>query len=128
MKYWILLCLVFSFFTIDAQNYSQVVLTDIPFEPSLIIKKDIKEKLEGNPIYKDLDHLSKSFIYWTNYARLYPREFRDSALIPFLNQQPVLKGKYANSLIETLSNLEPIPCLDPEPKLTLAANNHAKDI
>jgi uncharacterized protein YkwD len=92
------------------------------------VKQVILDKLTQNQIYRASDPLSQSFIYWTNYSRLYPKEFRDSALLPYLNQQPRLKGKYANSLIEALTKVDPLPFLEPEEKLTLAAQNHVKDI
>ncbi|WP_439504796.1 CAP domain-containing protein [Sediminibacterium sp.] len=128
MKPWALFFLLVSCSWVNAQNYSQVVLTDIPFEPKLAVKQVILEKLTQNKTYRGSDPLSQSFIYWTNYARLYPNEFRDSALLPYLNQQPRLRGKYANSLIEALSKVDPLPFLAPEEKLSLAAQNHAKDI
>lgn len=124
----LLLNLVCITYTTWAQGYSQVVLTDIPFEPKIGIKKDIKERLEQNAVFQSADPISQSFMYWVNYARLYPKEFRDSALIPYLQQQPRLKGKYANSLLETLDKASSLSFLDPEKKLSLAAQNHAKDI
>lgn len=123
-----LLNLVFTSHTINAQGYSQVVLTDITFEPTIAIKKEIKERLEQNPVFQAADPLSKSFMYWVNYSRLFPKEFRDSALIPYLQQQARLKGKYANSLLETLDKANALPFLDPEEKLSKAAFNHARDI
>lgn len=126
--FYLLLNLVFTTYTTKAQGYSQVVLTDIPFEPSITIKKEIKERLEQSPVFQSADPISRSFMYWVNYSRLYPKEFRDSALIPYLQQQPRLKGKYANSLLETLDKANALPFLDPEEKLSKAARDHAKDI
>lgn len=128
MKIWALFFLLVSCSWVNAQNYSQVVLSDISFEPKLAVKQVILDKLTQNQTYRESDPLSQSFIYWTNYSRLYPKEFRDSALLPYLNQQPRLKGKYANSLIEALTKVDPLPFLEPEEKLTLAAQNHVKDI
>jgi len=128
MKIWALFFLLVSCSWVNAQNYSQVVLNDISFEPKLAVKQVILDKLTQNQTYRASDPLSQSFIYWTNYSRLYPKEFRDSALLPYLNQQPRLKGKYANSLIEALTKVDPLPFLEPEEKLTLAAQNHVKDI
>ena len=123
-----LLNLAFTTYTTKAQGYSQVVLTDIPFEPTITIKKEIKERLERNQVFQASDRISQSFMYWVNYSRLFPKEFRDSALIPYLQQQPRLKGKYANSLLETLDKANALPFLDPEEKLSKAARDHAKDI
>lgn len=123
-----LLNLVFTTSTTKAQGYSQVVLTDIPFEPTITVKKEIKERLERNPVFQASDRISQSFMYWVNYSRLFPKEFRDSALIPYLEQQPRLKGKYANSLLETLDKANALPFIDPEEKLSKAARDHGKDI
>lgn len=128
MKAWALLILLVGSSWVKAQNYSQVLLPDIAFEPKLVVKQAILEKLNENQIFRASDPLAQSFIYWTNYARLFPKEFRDSALLPYLNHQPRLKGKYANSLIEDLTKVDPLPFLEPEEKLTLAARQHAKDI
>ena len=123
-----LLNLVLTIQTANAQGYSQKVLTDIPFEPTITIKKEIKERLERNPVFQNADRISQSFMYWVNYSRLFPKEFRDSALIPYLQQQPRLKGKYANSLLETPDKAIALPFLDPEQKLSKASLDHAKDI
>lgn len=113
---------------LNAQRYSQVILKDIPFEPNIAMNEELVEKLEQSSIYQSSNKASRSFIYWTNYARLYPKAFRDQALIPFIKLQPNLKGKYANSLIKDLSKITPLPFLEPEPKLTKAAQLHAEDI
>lgn len=113
---------------LNAQRYSQVILKDIPFKPEIAIKQDILDQLEENPIYKSSNKAAQSFIYWTNYARLYPKDFRDQALIPFIKLQPNLKGKYANSLIKDLGNKSPLPYLEPQIQLTKAAELHADDI
>jgi hypothetical protein len=121
-------CLLFFFGYISGQSYSQVVLKDIPFEPNIEINDELVEKLAQNSIYRSSSKEARSFIYWTNYARLYPEAFRDKALIPFLKLQPALKGKYANSLIKDLGGIAPLPFLEPEAKLTKSAELHATDI
>ena len=121
-------CLLFFSGYISGQSYSQVVLKDIPFEPNIALNKDLVEKLEENKVYRSSNKAARSFIYWSNYARLYPKAFRDEALIPFIQLQPNLKGKYANSLIKDLGKLDPLPFLEPEAKLTKAAELHAEDI
>lgn len=113
---------------LNAQSYSQVILKDIPFKPAIAIKQDLLDKLEENSIYTSSNKATQSFIYWTNYARLYPKDFRDQALIPFIKLQPNLKGKYANSLIKDLSNKNALPLLEPQIQLTKAAQLHADDI
>jgi len=119
--------LIFSNF-LSAQRYSQVILKDIPFEPNIELNKELVQQLEQNSIYQSSSKAARSFIYWTNFARLYPKTFRDEALLPFIQLQPSLKGKYANSLIKDLGKIAPLPFLEPESKLTKAAQLHAEDI
>lgn len=126
-----LVVFLFFFFTlasIQAQQSSQVVLKDVPFEPKIPMKEDLLKKLEESPIYMTSNKSAQSFIYWTNFARLYPKEFKDLALLPFLSLQSSLKGKYANSLIHDLDKIDPLPFLEPETLLTRAAQWHADDI
>jgi hypothetical protein len=124
----LLLFLIFAVVSIQAQHASQVVLKDIPFEPKIPIKKDLVEKLEQNSLYGALSKEAQSFIYWTNYSRIYPKEFKELALLTFLEVQPKLKGKYANSLMEDLSQTQSLPFLEPESKLIRAAQLHTEDI
>lgn len=128
LKILVLGSLLFFSGYINGQSYSQVVLRDIPFEPNIELNKDLVEKLEDNKVYRSSSKAARSFIYWTNFARLYPKIFRDEALIPFIKLQPNLKGKYANSLIVDLGKISPLPFLEPEAKLTKAAELHAEDI
>ncbi len=128
LKILVLGCLLFFSGYITAQSYSQVVLKDIPFKPNIELNMDLVEKLEENKVYQSSSKAARSFIYWTNFARLYPKAFRDEALIPFIKLQPTLKGTYANSLIRDLGKILPLPLLEPESKLSKAAQLHADDI
>ena len=119
--------ILFSFY-LNAQQFSSVILTDIPFNAPTMTNRIILNKLEINKNYAVLNQPEKEFIYWTNYARLFPKEFRDSALLPFLISQPSTKGKYANSLIQELTNTESLPFLEPEEKLHKVAKSHAFDL
>ena len=111
-----------------AQNHGSVTLIDQAFEPAIEQKSELLELLKTNSIYKSSTKPTQSFIFWTNYARLYPKRFRDSVVIPFLKEQPSVKGRYANSLLGDLSKTAPLPLLMPEQLLTNAARNHAADI
>jgi hypothetical protein len=124
----VFLFVFFSLATIQGQQSSRVVLKDIPFEPNIPIKEDLLKKLEETSLYNSSTKAAQRFIYWTNFARLYPKEFKDLALLPFLSLQPSLNGKYANSLMRDLDKIEPLPFLEPETLLTRAAQLHAEDI
>ncbi|OYW81803.1 MAG: hypothetical protein B7Y37_05550 [Sphingobacteriia bacterium 28-36-52] len=128
LKVLVIGCFLFCSGYLNAQQYSQVVLKDIPFEPNIAMNADLVKKLEQNSVYQSASKAARSFIYWTNFARLYPMAFRDEALLPFIKLQPSLKGKYANSLIKDLGKITPLPFLEPELKLTMAAQLHAEDI
>lgn len=128
LKILVLGCLLFFSGYLTGQSYSQVVLKDIPFEPNIALNDELVEKLEQNNVYRSSTKAARSIIYWTNFARLYPIAFRDEALLPFIQLQPSLKGKYANSLIKDLGKISPLPFLEPESTLTRAAQIHAEDI
>ncbi len=119
--------ILFSFF-LNAQHFSSVILRDKPFRAPAMNNKFILNQLEKNDIYSELNQSEKEFIYWTNYARLFPKSFRDYILLPFLKQQPTTKGRYAASLIKELTASSSLPFLEPEEKLYLIAKSHALDL
>ncbi|HJV19935.1 MAG TPA: CAP domain-containing protein [Sediminibacterium sp.] len=85
--------------------------------------------LETYPVYNKASRLEKDLIYWTNYSRLFPTYFRDSALIPFIESQPGLQNNhYTNSLIRSLDQNQVLPFLVPDTQFTRVAANHAADI
>ena len=112
----------------SAQSYSSVTLINKPFNFPGNKNKSLLEQLAHYPVYQKASLLEQDFIYWTNYSRLYPVNFRDSALIPFLNDQPSAKGKYAQSLIKELGHLEALPFLAPAANLSTAAGEHVRDL
>lgn len=119
--------ILFSFF-LNAQHFSSVILRDKPFRAPAMNNNYILNQLEKNEIYLELNQSEKEFIYWTNYARLFPKSFRDIILLPFLKQQPTTKGRYSASLIKELTTSPSLPFLEPEEKLYLTAKSHALDL
>lgn len=122
-----LILILISFF-LNAQHFSTVTLTDNPFDGPAITNRIILNQLEKNKLYLKLSPPEKEFVYWTNYARLFPVCFKDSVLLPFLISQPTIKGKYSNSLIKELTNSASLPLLEPEEKLYKVAKSHAIDL
>ncbi len=120
----LLLCLSVS----KAQPYSTVSLIDKPFILSINKNPYIIKRLEENSIYNSSSSIEKDFIYWTNFARLFPHTFCDSVLIPFTNAQPSTKGIYAQSLIADFKKAQALPFLIPVDFLTNAARHHSKDL
>ncbi|TAH09182.1 MAG: hypothetical protein EAZ12_06735 [Sphingobacteriia bacterium] len=119
--------LLFSLF-LNSQPISSVILEDKPFVPLAKINQTLLHQLEQSPIFLNASQLEKDFIYWTNFARLYPVSFCDSVLIPFLKEQPSTNGKEAKQLIADLSKGEALPILIPDSRLTNTSNEHAVDL
>lgn len=119
--------LLFSFF-LNSQSISSVFLEDKPFVPLVKTNEGLLNQLEQIPNYLGASDLEKDFIYWTNFARLYPRSFCDSVLIPFINEQPTTKGKEANQLIKEFYKVKKLPILLPDVILSHSSRNHAKDL
>jgi uncharacterized protein YkwD len=119
--------LLFSFY-LNSQSISAVTLVDKLFIPLAKINEDLLNQLEQVPNYVGASDLEKDFIYWTNFARLYPKSFCDSVLIPFLNEQPTTKGEAANQLIKELNRVKELPILLPDVILSHASRDHAKDL
>ncbi len=119
--------ILFSFY-LNAQKYSSVILTDEPFACPTMTNRVILNQLEKNKTYFKLNRSEKEFIYWTNYARLFPKDFRDSILIPFLRQQPTIKGSFSTSLVKELTTVSALSFLEPDEKLYSVAKYHALDL
>ncbi len=119
--------LLFSFF-LNSQPISTVLLEDKPFVPLAKINLELLNQLEKSPNYLSSSDLEKDFIYWTNFARLNPKSFCDSVLIPFLNEQPSTKGEAANQLIKELNRGKELPILLPDVILSHSSREHAKDL
>lgn len=112
----------------NSQEIGSVDFEDRPLQVTIKKRAFILENLQDFEAYKIALPEEKEFIYWTNYARLFPQSFRDSILIPFLELQPKLKGSYANSLLKDLANQKPLPFLEPNTLLTETARAQATDL
>jgi uncharacterized protein YkwD len=119
--------LLFSFF-LNSQPFSSVLLEDKPFVPLAKINQGLLKRLEESPIFLNASKPEKDFIYWTNFARLYPRSFCDSVLIPFLKEQPSAKEVEANQLINDFYKLGELPLLFPDIILSQSSKEHAIDL
>ncbi|MEO0312391.1 MAG: hypothetical protein RIQ89_2048 [Bacteroidota bacterium] len=115
-------------FFVDAQETGSVGFDDRPFQLSLQKSSFILDKLKETEAYKIALPEEKECMYWVNYARLFPKNFIDSVVIPFLEHQPQLKGSYANSLLSDLEKQAELPFLIPETRLLESARSHATDL
>lgn len=112
-----------------AQTISSVTLIDQPFFFPGEKNKSLLQTLETYPVYKKANRQEKDQIYWTNYSRLFPKNFRDSALIPFIKSQPgIQNNNYTNSLIRSLDQNQVLPFLAPNLQFSSVAAHHAADI
>lgn len=75
-----------------------------------------------------LTEKEKDTYYWLNYARIYPKEFCDSFVRPFLSNPGSDKDPYLLSLIDYLYAMKPLNALVPDKKLHEAAGCHATNI
>lgn len=114
-------------FGLQAQSHGSVTLILKPF----VISKTNKElilRLEEYPIYQDANEQEKELLYWTNFARLFPKLFCENIVIPFIQSQPSTKGSNTASLIKELRKNKPLPFLVPDYRLTQAARFHSSDL
>jgi uncharacterized protein YkwD len=123
-------CFLLSLFSsfLKSQTFSTVRLEDKPFYHLVKKNKEIVSKLEKNTVYTESTKDEQEFIYWTNHARLYPKSFSDSVLIPFIESQPSTKGVYADQLIMAFNKINPLPFLSPEKTLSELARSHSMDL
>ena len=122
-----ILSIFFSFF-LNSQPFSSVFLENKPFHPLAKINQELIRQLETSSFYVGASNLEKDFIYWTNFARLYPKSFCDSVLIPFIIEQPTTKGDAANQLIKELRQTNPLSILVPDQTLSNTARDQARDL
>jgi uncharacterized protein YkwD len=120
--------LVFFSFFLNSQPIGSVFLEDKPFVPLAKINQSLLRQLEESAVFLNSSKLEKDFIYWTNFARLFPVSFCDSVLMPFLNEQPRTRGTEANELIREFRKNNQLSILLPVQTLTKAASEHAIDL
>lgn len=120
---------ILAYTSVSAQaQYSNVVLDNRPIPAPITIDPDVVKHLNADPLVKHLNTFEKEFLYWTNYSRINPRRFWDSAVAPILSIYPNLKGSFANSLKETLYKTESLPLLSVHHQLQILAKKHAVEL
>lgn len=78
--------------------------------------------------YENLSPEAKQMLYWTNYARLHPKQFWDSVVQPLLLVFPNLVTPESRSLRSELLTMAPLPAFRLNPTLQVTAQSHASDI
>ena len=127
VKHFLIVCIIFLNFNANAQM-SSVVLNDPPIRLKITPDEKIIAFNETQPGFKLLNNQSKELYYWTNFCRNNPRMFWDSVVAPVLNEQPGLRGAYAESLKKELYSLKRLPYLSLNTALIKIAQEHANDI
>lgn len=121
------LLLLFIQFPVFAQKSNLVSFDPIHSKYSAVdmIVKNFNEKQEA---FQQLNPLSQTFYYWTNYCRQDPKRFWDSILAPILQSKPDLITSYTKSLQKDLYNSGKLPLFYLHTGLIKIAQEHANDI
>lgn len=107
-------------------SISTFEIKSMPAIPAIVV--ELNDKLNELDTYANLSIDQKSWYYWTNYSRIYPRSFWDSVVAPILKTYPSLISGYTTSLKRDLYKAVPAPMLIPSVKLLTLSNSHAKDL
>jgi len=80
---------------------------------------------------KDVDYMNdneKEAVMWTNLVRINPALFCDTYLKDYLKENGLKKDKAIRDLMSELKETSPRSILQPHPRLTEFAREHAKDM
>ena len=121
-----LILLVFGY----ALTFGQGVYTYKPVPVSIQLPADTSLR---NPIERlgsayAISPFEKDFIYYLNYVRVHPAEFRRMAVEPYLKAYPSLKAEYGESLLADLASFPGAGALSPSGKLFQIARQHSADL
>ncbi|NEQ51102.1 MAG: CAP domain-containing protein [Leptolyngbya sp. SIO3F4] len=89
------------------------------------------EEIERAHTAKDDPTLSteeKEVFLYLNLARMYPKRFRESVVIPFIEAEGWTKSSYYRSLLSDLNKAKQAPPLEPRKDLYAFARKHALDM
>ena len=78
--------------------------------------------------YSNLSQTDKTFYYWVNFSRKYPKKFYDSLVVPIVNVYSQLKNENLSSLKSTLYGIKEIPLLKLNLNAYKMALSHSEDI
>lgn len=116
------------FITTSTFSQGSIVLRDVQFNIEIEKDKAIQQFLDSNSFFNKLNTYQQESIYWINYVRIYPKQFHDKVLVPFLQQFPEAKSSYSKSLVSDLLSMSSVNSLIPDEKLTKVATEHATDL
>ena len=121
---------LFVLILIPAFSFSQgsMQLEDKPFTSKQARVKTVDTFLASFKSFKSYSQEEQAFFYWVNVLRSDPAAFKEQIIVPFLASFPEANSNYAKSLLNDLSNQEPLPLVEPNALLTKATEDHAFDL
>jgi hypothetical protein len=122
-----LLCCLISPLMLFSQ-ISMIELAEKPVPEPQTRAADVDQWNFAQKGYEGLSTEAKQMFYWTNYARLHPKQFWDSVVRPLLVVFPNLVTPESNSLKAELLAMSPLPAFQLNAVLQGTAQAHADDI
>lgn len=118
------------FLLLPLLSFSQgsMQLEDKPFTVKSTRVKSVDSFLTSFKSFKGYSGEEQAFFYWVNVLRADPPSFREQVILPFLNVFPEANSNNAKSLLNDLSQQEPLVYLEPNALLTKATAEHARDL
>lgn len=122
-----LIVFIHLFFLPQAQ-LSRVELEVRPVPKPVLRDTIVDQWNQSFAIYHTLIPELQDLLYWTNYSRIQPKRFWDSAVTPILNQFQDLKGVESRSLELDLLAAKPLPLFKLNEALVKTAQDHCDDM
>lgn len=107
---------------------SMIELAEKPVPEPISRAVDVDQWNFSQKGYESLPREAKQMLYWTNYARLHPKQFWDSVVQPLLDVFPNLVTPESRSLRLELLKMSPLPAFQLNSTLIGTAQAHASDI
>lgn len=124
----LILFLVFLPFVSCAQHMGTSSIEVKAFPPAPAKDESVQAYLSQFPETKTLSEREKDWFYWTNYSRVNPKRFWDSAVTPILKTFPNLKNSFTQSLQRDLYKSASLPMVKPNRSLARVAQQLASDL
>jgi uncharacterized protein YkwD len=120
--------LVLILFPIISFSQGTMQLEDKPFVSKQARVRSVDSFLASFKSFKSYSQDEQAFFYWVNTFRTDPAAFKVQIIEPFLASFPEANSSYSKSLLNDLSNQEPLPMVEPNALLTKATQEHAYDL
>ncbi len=125
VKHFVFVLLLFPFLV---RGQAQFSLQDKTFKVALPVDKGLMEYIISEIKGKGLTEQEKQFFYWSNFLRLYPKEFYKGVVEVFIQEFPEVKGKESESLKKDLLSMGTLSRYQYSSLLSALAVEHASDL